>query len=328
MRYYAPWLGRWISCDPAGAVEGPNLYVYCRDNPVSRRDDGGHQSQEALKQRRRDIIKTLGDELKKKEPDYGRAAMLMNGLNNGDIRDQVGQALKGKSKSESHALLQSLYTGAVKQPGVGEKSNIVTQLEKYDPKQTLTKPVQVAPEPPKQKDEKYKFIVAVNVSSKTKFGDQVDTTDNPGHTFVVLKDASGKVVKSFSYGPAKHPASGGLSCGVDGTTGYGLHGQDPYNLYEYEITKDQYDKAVKKIDEIDKAPGRYNATHQCTTTSLEVADAAGVSLPSGKTGIYIPLCEEPAAVSTPLGLDRELRAKGMTPKTVPASDFKGSMNVK
>jgi RHS repeat-associated protein len=328
-RYYAPWLARWISCDPAGAAEGPNLYVYSRDNPVSRQDDGGHQSQEALKQRRRDIIKNLGDELKKKEPDYGRAAMQMNGLNNGDIRDQVGKALQGKTKAESHAILQSLYTGAIKQPGVGEKANIVTQLEKYDPKQSLTKPAAVAPAADAaKKDEKYKFIVAINVSSKTKFGDKVDTSQNPGHTFIVLKDASGKVVKSFSYGPTEHSIRAGLACGIEGTTGYGLKGQDQYNLYEYEITKDQYDKAVKKIDEIDKAPGRFNATHQCTTTSLEVADAAGVSLPSGKTGMYIPLCEEPASVSTPLGLDRELRAKGLTPMTVPATEFKDSMNVK
>src|SRR5262249_32076136 len=27
-RYYAPWLARWTSCDPAGLSDGPNLYVY------------------------------------------------------------------------------------------------------------------------------------------------------------------------------------------------------------------------------------------------------------------------------------------------------------
>src|SRR5439155_12955749 len=31
-RYYAPWLGRWTAQDPAGAVDGTNLYVYCRNN--------------------------------------------------------------------------------------------------------------------------------------------------------------------------------------------------------------------------------------------------------------------------------------------------------
>lgn len=40
-RYYAPWLMRWISADPAGRVDGPNLYRYARNNPISFVDPGG-----------------------------------------------------------------------------------------------------------------------------------------------------------------------------------------------------------------------------------------------------------------------------------------------
>ena len=40
-RYYIPWLGRWTSCDPAGPVDGPNLYAYVKDNPVRLIDPGG-----------------------------------------------------------------------------------------------------------------------------------------------------------------------------------------------------------------------------------------------------------------------------------------------
>jgi RHS repeat-associated protein len=40
-RYYAPWLGRWISCDPLKQEAGPNLYLYCDDNPVNRTDTAG-----------------------------------------------------------------------------------------------------------------------------------------------------------------------------------------------------------------------------------------------------------------------------------------------
>jgi RHS repeat-associated protein len=43
-RYYAPWLGRWTSPDPAGMVDGPNLYVYARDNPIVFTDPSGRQS--------------------------------------------------------------------------------------------------------------------------------------------------------------------------------------------------------------------------------------------------------------------------------------------
>ncbi|WP_363349311.1 SpvB/TcaC N-terminal domain-containing protein [Methylocystis echinoides] len=44
-RYYAPWLGRWMACDPAGFVDGTNLYEYCRGNPITMRDPDGHAGQ-------------------------------------------------------------------------------------------------------------------------------------------------------------------------------------------------------------------------------------------------------------------------------------------
>lgn len=44
-RYYAGWLGRWTSADPAGLVDGGNLYRYCRCSPVGHVDSRGTQSQ-------------------------------------------------------------------------------------------------------------------------------------------------------------------------------------------------------------------------------------------------------------------------------------------
>lgn len=41
-RYYAPWLGRWASADPAGLAEGVNLYAYAQLNPVKLRDMTGN----------------------------------------------------------------------------------------------------------------------------------------------------------------------------------------------------------------------------------------------------------------------------------------------
>lgn len=40
-RYYAPWMGRWLSPDPAGPVDGLNLYAFVGNNPVSAIDSGG-----------------------------------------------------------------------------------------------------------------------------------------------------------------------------------------------------------------------------------------------------------------------------------------------
>jgi RHS repeat-associated protein len=40
-RYYLPWLGRWLSPDPKGMVDGPNLYRYARNNPIRLNDPTG-----------------------------------------------------------------------------------------------------------------------------------------------------------------------------------------------------------------------------------------------------------------------------------------------
>ncbi|MCZ6249652.1 RHS repeat domain-containing protein [Vibrio parahaemolyticus] len=40
-RYYQPWVGRWLSSDPAGTVDGLNLYRMVCNNPVSFYDTNG-----------------------------------------------------------------------------------------------------------------------------------------------------------------------------------------------------------------------------------------------------------------------------------------------
>jgi RHS repeat-associated protein len=41
-RYYAPWLGRWISADPVGIKAGINLYEYAHGNPITFVDPSGN----------------------------------------------------------------------------------------------------------------------------------------------------------------------------------------------------------------------------------------------------------------------------------------------
>lgn len=46
-RYYAPWIARWASCDPAGFVDSLNLYVYAKSNPMMHVDPSGKGSEES-----------------------------------------------------------------------------------------------------------------------------------------------------------------------------------------------------------------------------------------------------------------------------------------
>ncbi len=45
-RYYAQWLGRWISCDPMGVIDGLNIYAYVSNNPIKYSDPLGTQGTE------------------------------------------------------------------------------------------------------------------------------------------------------------------------------------------------------------------------------------------------------------------------------------------
>ncbi|MBS9422979.1 toxin [Photorhabdus caribbeanensis] len=40
-RYYQPWMGRWLSADPAGTIDGLNLYRMVKNNPIRYQDELG-----------------------------------------------------------------------------------------------------------------------------------------------------------------------------------------------------------------------------------------------------------------------------------------------
>ncbi|WP_179947457.1 RHS repeat-associated core domain-containing protein [Wolbachia endosymbiont of Cylisticus convexus] len=47
-RYYAPWLLRWINPDPAGTIDGLNLYLFVGGSPAIYRDKGGNAINDAI----------------------------------------------------------------------------------------------------------------------------------------------------------------------------------------------------------------------------------------------------------------------------------------
>jgi RHS repeat-associated protein len=48
-RYYAGWLGRWVSADPIGLGGGGNRFGYVGGNPVGKRDPGGMEDPDAAR---------------------------------------------------------------------------------------------------------------------------------------------------------------------------------------------------------------------------------------------------------------------------------------
>jgi RHS repeat-associated protein len=43
-RYYAEWIGRWMSCDPSGPADSFNLFCFCQSNPIRFKDQFGRDS--------------------------------------------------------------------------------------------------------------------------------------------------------------------------------------------------------------------------------------------------------------------------------------------
>ncbi|MFS2223452.1 RHS repeat-associated core domain-containing protein, partial [Pantoea sp. B65] len=61
-RYYQPWAGRWLSADPAGTVDGLNLFAMVRNNPLTYRDDGGKTTiSENFNARKGDLVYGLDE---------------------------------------------------------------------------------------------------------------------------------------------------------------------------------------------------------------------------------------------------------------------------
>lgn len=59
-RYYAPWLQRWVSADPAGDVDGLNLYAFVGNNPLRYVDPAGGSRAESVISLYSDFISILG----------------------------------------------------------------------------------------------------------------------------------------------------------------------------------------------------------------------------------------------------------------------------
>ncbi|MBV4456982.1 RHS repeat-associated core domain-containing protein [Pseudomonas sp. COR58] len=116
-RYYAPWLQRWVSADPAGDVDGLNLYAFVGNNPIVHVDQTGHMK--VVFSLAKDFLGILG-KAKTSVEQLHNLATEFDGLVNEDADPE--QARKdmtfGRFLKSAGGIKSTVY-GAVKGAGVG-----------------------------------------------------------------------------------------------------------------------------------------------------------------------------------------------------------------
>ena len=88
-RYYAPWLQRWINPDPAGYVDGMNLFSMVSNRPLNYGDPDGHEGKDLTQEQ----IDSFAEQLR---TDQIRAGT--EGLTEKEIDDVIGSYLKKKRR--------------------------------------------------------------------------------------------------------------------------------------------------------------------------------------------------------------------------------------
>jgi len=116
-RFYALWLGRWERVDPAGIVDGPNRFAYCRGNPVGGRDPTGlSRETKADRKLRREEERAA----KSAPPLPAKVAIAGN---------QGGQAAAGVALGQVDQLRMSLQAAGAPQSIVDRLDSAVAGLE-------------------------------------------------------------------------------------------------------------------------------------------------------------------------------------------------------
>ncbi|VVN42071.1 RHS repeat-associated core domain-containing protein [Pseudomonas fluorescens] len=128
-RYFAPWLSRWINPDPAGAVDGLNLYGFVGNSPVGRVDRDGRVGSPATL--------LFGDESQDSITDSLLVSLGMDSvadltpveINEGDLRSQDSTWSLGE------------YIGTPDPQAQSDFHNLTTQAFNEIPIQSASSPV-------------------------------------------------------------------------------------------------------------------------------------------------------------------------------------------
>jgi RHS repeat-associated protein len=142
-RYYAAWIGRWISCDPSGLKAGFNLYSYGASSPVVFLDTSGNEpltfpvneDYQIKKYRGRPIgpTQTLpppGVSQRKKASDGGKRGKSTSSGREGKEGGLEGGVGTAASKATKYATTKYIEEGAGEGPGgLGEPGDVGTGMD-------------------------------------------------------------------------------------------------------------------------------------------------------------------------------------------------------
>jgi RHS repeat-associated protein len=109
-RYYSGWLGRWTAADPAGLVDGVNLYAYCGNNPLIYVDPTGTivegVSEASAKKMQNEIRNSFYEEKERKYDKLRRLFKLNTDSTDSEKKNQM-QKIDEEAFNEAIADLSS-----------------------------------------------------------------------------------------------------------------------------------------------------------------------------------------------------------------------------
>ncbi len=120
-RYYAPWVGRWTSCDPGG-VGVFNLYLYVSNRPVVLHDPSGGDGEsfwDTFKPGGR-VFEAVDKVVNPSREDHPALAAVMDNLDKRGKDLVEGTAQKLKETAEDYADI-AYYSTHSSEPGAGQK---------------------------------------------------------------------------------------------------------------------------------------------------------------------------------------------------------------
>lgn len=119
LRYYAPWLQRWISADPAGAADGLNLFRFVRNSPMRLVDPDGAAPYDVLDEQEMSFQERYG------------TSITARGLPEFSV--QQARAFKSSARLADKLLKSVLHELSKETPGKGVESLLSKTFGQWHP---------------------------------------------------------------------------------------------------------------------------------------------------------------------------------------------------